>query len=135
LKVMETIGQENVQLNPKQVNEMLDLLDKEEILEIEEKIEKVLKKEQEQRQVEKELKTEKDLAENEAKYNLQDNAKELGDEAKTNKLSEDEIDPKIKKVVEHNNEKILSQIPPTQPPAGAPTSPASGSPKPKDKVI
>lgn len=77
---METIGQENVQLNPKQVNEILDLIDKEEILEIEEKIEKVLKKEQEQRQVEKELKTEKDLAENEAKYNLKDNAKELCNE-------------------------------------------------------
>lgn len=85
-KIMETIGKENVQLNPKQVNEMLDLLDKEEILEIEEKIEKVLKKEQEQRQVEKELKIEKDLAENEAKYNLQDNAKEL-DGDKTNKVS------------------------------------------------
>lgn len=70
---METIGQENVQLNPKQVNEILDLLDKEEILEIEEKIEKVLKKGQEQRQVEK------DFEESEAKIVLKDNAQELGD--------------------------------------------------------
>ena len=82
---METIGQENVQLNPKQVNEILDLLDKEEILEIEEKIEKVLKKEQEQRQVEKE----KDLAESDSKYNLKDNAQEIGkvDEEKAKKVS------------------------------------------------
>ncbi|XP_065156322.1 mitochondrial proton/calcium exchanger protein isoform X2 [Atheta coriaria] len=45
LKVIEIIGKENVQLSSKQVDELLELLDKEEILEVEDKIEKALKRE------------------------------------------------------------------------------------------
>lgn len=50
------IGQENINLNPKQVDELLDLMSKEEYLENEEKIQKALEKskeEREQRQQEK----------------------------------------------------------------------------------
>ncbi|KRT82138.1 hypothetical protein AMK59_3259 [Oryctes borbonicus] len=47
LKVIEFIGKENVQLNSKQITEIIDLIDKEEILEVEEKIEKALQKEKE----------------------------------------------------------------------------------------
>ena len=55
------------------MNEILDLIDKEEVLETEEKIEKALKKEQEQRQnVKKE-----DFSESEAKFLLEDKAEEL----------------------------------------------------------
>ncbi|XP_052869887.1 mitochondrial proton/calcium exchanger protein isoform X2 [Anopheles cruzii] len=44
LKVIETIGKENVKLSSKQVDELIDLLDKEEVLEAEDKIEKALTK-------------------------------------------------------------------------------------------
>lgn len=73
--MIETIGKENVNLKEKQVNEILDLIDKEEVLETEEKIEKALKKELEQRQVAKEAK--EDFSESEAKFLLEDKAEEL----------------------------------------------------------
>ncbi|CRK97581.1 CLUMA_CG010967, isoform A [Clunio marinus] len=137
LKVIETIGKENVQLNPKQVNEILDLMDKEEIIETEDKIEKALKKELEQKQLAKEQKKkeDEDFTESEAKFILEDKAKEL--EPETKNSDADEIDPKIKKVVENQSEQILSQIPPIQSPTstGKSQTTSNGSPKPKDKVI
>jgi hypothetical protein len=57
------------------------LIDKEEIIETEEKIEKALKKEQESRQ-----KLKESFAENEAKIVLQDKSEELSDGA-TKKVS------------------------------------------------
>ncbi|XP_035891219.1 mitochondrial proton/calcium exchanger protein isoform X1 [Anopheles stephensi] len=56
LKVIETIGKENVKLNAKQVNELIDLLDKEEELEAEDKIEKALTKSLEAKEKQKEQK-------------------------------------------------------------------------------
>ncbi|XP_008200628.2 mitochondrial proton/calcium exchanger protein [Tribolium castaneum] len=47
LKVIEIIGKENVNLSDKQVDELMELLDKEEILEVEDKIEKALQKDKE----------------------------------------------------------------------------------------
>lgn len=41
------IGKDNVKLNDKQVDELIDLLNKEEIIEVENKIEKALQKEKE----------------------------------------------------------------------------------------
>lgn len=64
------------------MNEVLDLIDKEEILETEEKIEKALKKEQEQRQIAKDQKKAEDFLESEAKFLLKDKAEELKDGAK-----------------------------------------------------
>lgn len=55
-QIFETIGKENIKLNPKQVDELLDLISKEEYLENEEKLHKALersKEEREQRQQEK----------------------------------------------------------------------------------
>lgn len=55
-QIFETIGKENINLNPKQVDELLDLISKEEYLENEEKIQKALEKskeEREQRELEK----------------------------------------------------------------------------------
>lgn len=75
-KVIEVIGKENVNLKERQMNEILDLIDKEEVLETEEKIEKALKKEQEQRQSVKNDKKE-DFSESEAKFLLEDKAEEL----------------------------------------------------------
>lgn len=71
------------------MNEILDMMDKEEILETEEKIEKVLKKEQVQRQIAKDLKASEDFAESEAKFLLKDNAEELEkkNEANAKKVS------------------------------------------------
>uniref|UniRef100_A0AAG5CYV3 Mitochondrial proton/calcium exchanger protein n=1 Tax=Anopheles atroparvus TaxID=41427 RepID=A0AAG5CYV3_ANOAO len=56
LKVIETIGKENVKLNVKQVDELIDLLDKEEVLEAEDKIEKALTKSLEAKEKQKEQK-------------------------------------------------------------------------------
>ncbi|XP_068617331.1 mitochondrial proton/calcium exchanger protein-like [Battus philenor] len=44
LKMLEIIGNENVNLSEKQINELIELLDKEEILEVESKIQKALDK-------------------------------------------------------------------------------------------
>ncbi|XP_053679681.1 mitochondrial proton/calcium exchanger protein [Anopheles nili] len=56
LKVIETIGKENVKLNAKQVDELIELLDKEEELEAEDKIEKALSKSLEAKEKQKEQK-------------------------------------------------------------------------------
>ncbi|XP_049531642.1 mitochondrial proton/calcium exchanger protein isoform X2 [Anopheles darlingi] len=56
LKVIETIGKENVKLNSKQVDELIELLDKEEVLEAEDKIEKALTKSLEAKEKQKEQK-------------------------------------------------------------------------------
>ncbi|KAJ9576530.1 hypothetical protein L9F63_025571, partial [Diploptera punctata] len=44
LKVIELVGKENVKLNKKQIDEIVDLLSKEELIELEEQIEKALEK-------------------------------------------------------------------------------------------
>lgn len=65
MQVIETIGKENVNLNSKQVDELVALLDKEEILEAEDKIEKALSKSleaKEKLQKEKELQKQKEEA-------------------------------------------------------------------------
>nr|XP_023022842.1 mitochondrial proton/calcium exchanger protein [Leptinotarsa decemlineata] len=53
LKVIEIIGKENVKLSAKQIDELIDLLDKEEILEVEDKIEKALQKDKEAKDAQK----------------------------------------------------------------------------------
>lgn len=45
LKVVELIGKEDIKLNSKQLNELIDLLEKEEVLELEDQIQKALDKE------------------------------------------------------------------------------------------
>lgn len=52
-QVIEIIGKENVKLNSKQVDELIELIDKEEILEVEDKIEKALQKDKEAKLAEK----------------------------------------------------------------------------------
>lgn len=47
LQVIETISKENVNVSAKQLDELIELMAKEEILETQEKIEKALAKEQE----------------------------------------------------------------------------------------
>ncbi|KAJ9593237.1 hypothetical protein L9F63_015210 [Diploptera punctata] len=44
LQVIELVGKENVKLNKKQIDEIVDLLSKEELIELEEQIEKALEK-------------------------------------------------------------------------------------------
>lgn len=50
MQIFETIGKENIKLNAKQVDELLDLISKEEYLENEEKIQKALEKSKEERE-------------------------------------------------------------------------------------
>ncbi|XP_055549964.1 mitochondrial proton/calcium exchanger protein isoform X5 [Wyeomyia smithii] len=73
LKVIETIGKENVQLKTKQLDELIDLLDKEEVLEAEDKIEKALTKSLEAKEKQKEQKSK----ENEKLLEVQDKATDL----------------------------------------------------------
>ncbi|XP_055643508.1 mitochondrial proton/calcium exchanger protein isoform X2 [Toxorhynchites rutilus septentrionalis] len=73
LKVIEIIGKENVQLNTKQVDELIDLLDKEEVLEAEDKIEKALIKSLEAKEKQKELESK----EKEKLLEIQDKATDL----------------------------------------------------------
>ncbi|XP_058822009.1 mitochondrial proton/calcium exchanger protein isoform X2 [Topomyia yanbarensis] len=73
LKVIETIGKENVKLNAKQVDELIDLLDKEEVLEAEDKIEKALSKSLEAKEKQKE----QESKEKEKLIELQDKAIDL----------------------------------------------------------
>ncbi|KAL7032667.1 hypothetical protein ACKWTF_007376 [Chironomus riparius] len=113
LKVIETIGKENVNLKENQLNEILDLIDKEEILETEEKIVKALKKEQDQKQAQI-IKDKEEFTESEKKFVLQDNAEELNDQTDVKKINDsNDVDEKIKEAVEKQNEKILSQVAPT----------------------
>jgi LETM1 and EF-hand domain-containing protein 1 len=44
LQVVELVGKENVKLNKKQIDEIVDLMSKEEVIELEEQIEKALEK-------------------------------------------------------------------------------------------
>lgn len=77
------------------------MIDKEEIIETEEKIEKALKKEQEQRQVAKEQKLKEDFAETESKFLLQDKAQELEDSSKkvsTKRLKINKIPSKLTQI-------------------------------------
>lgn len=78
LKVIETIGKENVQLSPKQVDELIDLLDKEEELQAEDKIEKALNKSLEAKEKQKELESQ----EKEKLLEITDKAKDLSLENK-----------------------------------------------------
>jgi LETM1 and EF-hand domain-containing protein 1 len=87
LKVIETVGRENVNLKEKQLNEILDLIDKEEIIEMEEKIEKALKKEQTQRHNAKNEKAD-DFIESEKKIILKDKADNLDS---TSEIVKDEV--------------------------------------------
>ncbi|CAG9772608.1 unnamed protein product [Ceutorhynchus assimilis] len=67
LKVIEIIGKENVKLNSKQIDELIELIDKEEILEVEDKIEKALLKDKEAQEAEKRLAQAKEQSNNEHK--------------------------------------------------------------------
>lgn len=104
LKIIETIGKENINLNEKQINEIIDLIDKEEIIETEEKIEKALKKEQEQKQITKNANAD-DFADTEVKFILHDKASDL-EEPSTTEKSTTNVDEKMVKV----NEQTVSQV-------------------------
>lgn len=51
-QIIETIGKENVKLSQNQMGELIELLDKEEIIDVENKIQKALQKEIDQEKIE-----------------------------------------------------------------------------------
>uniref|UniRef100_A0A8D8AUF0 Mitochondrial proton/calcium exchanger protein n=1 Tax=Culex pipiens TaxID=7175 RepID=A0A8D8AUF0_CULPI len=90
LKVIETIGKENIQLNAKQVDELIDMLDKEEVIEAETKIEKALIKSQEAKEKQKELESK----EKEKLIEIEDKATDLTAlEDPTKKSGETKVGP------------------------------------------
>jgi LETM1 and EF-hand domain-containing protein 1 len=139
LKVIETIGKENVKLTEKQIDEVIDLISKEEHLETEDKIEKAILKSKEHKHVKISdvEEYEQELAEVEEQYLLRDKAKQLkvedgckqGNCEPEKEDTEIKISPElIKKVVDNQNEKILSKVTPIQPPPQIPTSSSSSKP-------
>lgn len=83
-QIFETIGKENIKLNPKQVDELLDLISKEEYLENEEKIQKALEKSKEEReQREQEKHQNKSAAAEEEALEKADDQKHIMDAEKT----------------------------------------------------
>uniref|UniRef100_A0A8D8K9Q2 Mitochondrial proton/calcium exchanger protein n=1 Tax=Culex pipiens TaxID=7175 RepID=A0A8D8K9Q2_CULPI len=92
LKVIETIGKENIQLNAKQVDELIDMLDKEEVIEAETKIEKALIKSQEAKEKQKELESK----EKEKLIEIEDKATDLTAlEDPTKKSGETKLDDSV----------------------------------------
>ncbi|XP_055312309.1 mitochondrial proton/calcium exchanger protein isoform X2 [Sitodiplosis mosellana] len=86
LKIFETIGKENIKLNAKQIDELLDLISKEEYLENEEKIQKALEKskeEREQRQQEKSQSKSTEAAQGDETLKKHDDEKHILDAEKT----------------------------------------------------
>lgn len=60
MQVIEIIGKENVKLSSKQIDELIELIDKEGILEVEDKIEKALQKDKAAKEEKKKLDREKE---------------------------------------------------------------------------
>lgn len=88
LQIFETIGKENIKLNAKQIDELLDLISKEEYLENEEKIQKALEKSKEEREHRKQEKAQIKAAEavaddEEAALKKHDDEKHILDAEKT----------------------------------------------------
>lgn len=94
-KVIEILGRDNVQLSGKQVKQIIDLIGKEEMLEVENRIEKILGKMpvfEERAQAVKEEKVseggEKDLTEGPAEHLLEDAAVDLSEERMEEHIAE-----------------------------------------------
>lgn len=140
LRVIEIIGQENVKLTDKQLEEVVAVLDKEEILEAEEKIEKALAK-----SIKESKQTASEVLVDPAPV-IVDKAKELDDKhilrkeaAKSDNVQKDSNSlsgAEIQAAVEKQQDKILQKqttdIPSTLPP---PLPPTSNQTNPKDKML
>lgn len=101
MKVVEAIGRENVKLNEKQLEELITLLDKEQIIEAEEKVEKAIaksiKEAEEAKKVAEQIQT-NELSGTKKQQtkanNLTDDLKDCAKVVKENALNLDEIDKK-----------------------------------------
>ncbi|XP_054741120.1 mitochondrial proton/calcium exchanger protein [Anastrepha obliqua] len=143
LKVVEAISRENVNLSDKQIEELVTLLDKENIIEAEERMEKAIAKsiklaekqiKDQQKQVEASKASDelKDMA-----PELKDNATDLSRDSQKNVLKMEACNEKnpLLEAAEKQKEKILpknditAQIPAPPPPTAA----TQGNPK--DKMI
>lgn len=148
LNVVEAISRENVNLSDKQIEELVTLLDKENIIEAEERLEKAIAKsiklaekqiKDQQKQVE-EQKTSDVLKDNAPE--LKDNAKDLSADGQTKVIKTEVSNEKnpLLEAAEKQKEKILpkndisAQIP--QQPLTAPPPPAAATQvNPKDKML
>ncbi|KAK5649491.1 hypothetical protein RI129_000520 [Pyrocoelia pectoralis] len=112
LKVIELIGNENVKLSGKQVDEIIDLLEKEEILEVENKIEKALQKQ-------REIKTEAEATKSELKKKSDEDTPATSNGKNESKVSFKSVDQ--------------SKLPPSKMESQPPTLPPSNSISPKTR--
>lgn len=103
LKVVELVGKENVKLNQKQIDEIVELMSKEELIELEERIEKALEKGNQK--VEETVKEEQSGKE----VTVKAHAVSQDDRNKASKLGSD-TSPSSSNVA------AMSAAPPTQPP-------------------
>ncbi|XP_055903081.1 mitochondrial proton/calcium exchanger protein [Eupeodes corollae] len=135
LKVVEIIGRENVKLSEKLVEELLDLLDKEEIIETEEKIEKAIAKSIKEAdnamRVAEEIQDMAPLLEDKAKdLDAADEKNLLVDALKKTEKGEVSSDSKTETILPKTHPGISSTLtPPISPPPSNPQA------NPKDKML
>ncbi|XP_055855725.1 mitochondrial proton/calcium exchanger protein [Episyrphus balteatus] len=136
VKVMETIGRENVKLSEKQVEELLDLLDKEEIIEAEVKVEKAIAKSIKEAdnamRVAEEIQDMAPLLEDKAKDMNAADEKNLLVDALTKKEKEAELADKKSTAADKIKPPGISST--TLPPTISPP-PTSSQVNPKDKML
>uniref|UniRef100_A0A0K8V865 Mitochondrial proton/calcium exchanger protein n=1 Tax=Bactrocera latifrons TaxID=174628 RepID=A0A0K8V865_BACLA len=148
LNVVEAISRENVNLSDKQIEELVTLLDKENIIEAEERLEKAIAKSI--KLAEKQIKDQQKLVEEQKTADvlkdtapeLKDNAKDLSADCQTKVLKTEVNNEKspLLEAAEKQKEKILpkndisAQIP--QQPLPAPPPPTTATQvNPKDKML
>ncbi|XP_039954109.1 mitochondrial proton/calcium exchanger protein [Bactrocera tryoni] len=148
LNVVEAISRENVNLSDKQIEELVTLLDKENIIEAEERLEKAIAKSI--KLAEKQIKDQQKLVEEQKTADvlkdtapeLKDNAKDLSADSQTKVLKTEVSNEKspLLEAAEKQKEKILpkndisAQIP--QQPLPAPPPPTTATQvNPKDKML
>ncbi|XP_011201709.1 mitochondrial proton/calcium exchanger protein [Bactrocera dorsalis] len=148
LNVVEAISRENVNLSDKQIEELVTLLDKENIIEAEERLEKAIAKSI--KLAEKQIKDQQKLVEEQKTADvlkdtapeLKDNAKDLSADSQTKVLKTEVSNEKspLLEAAEKQKEKILpkndisAQIP-QQPLPAPPPPPTATQVNPKDKML
>ncbi|XP_046810342.1 mitochondrial proton/calcium exchanger protein-like [Lucilia cuprina] len=161
LKVVEAIGRENVKLNEKQLEELIILLEKEEIIEAEEKIEKAIAKSIKEAEEAKKVAEQMQVNESSSKQQkvtstiYTEDLKDCAKVIKENALNLDEIDKKnvlktepaantkqesvLLEAAEKQKDKILPKtdiMPPTTPPPSTlPPNTKTNQVNTKDKMI
>jgi len=131
LKIIATIGKENVNLNETQIDELIELISKEETLENEEKIEKALAKSKEERRaVVGQMEELVDKA-----TEIVDSVKPSVKSSKPGSKIDERINISVKQTVAEAAERQKDKIIPLSGDVKTPQLPSGGTTNPKDKSL